>query len=212
MYKHKFLVATNLITDPVFAQSVVFLFRHNHKGADGVIVNAEEIGQVGLGSMDLLAQLPPTFNQVKDMMQQGKLKSVPLYQGGPCRTPGIYFLHGYADLLDLPDEKPEYDLGIPASFDADKSKHQMYVMDGLYFGTPVHFIHLVENGRMGENKFRFFSGSAGWGPGQLEEEIKGGAWTVHDATPELFFDRDALNKLSGKGQSFLDRFCKPSLN
>jgi len=146
------------------------------------------------------------------MILNGKLQSVPLFLGGPCQTPGIYFLHGYEEFLNIlegPQEESEYDLGIPASFnlfgdDEDKPAYQdsparkMVVMDGLYFGTPYTFGHIIEAGKLEENKFRFFTGQASWGPGQLEHEVSGGAWTVMDATGDLIFDVDAVRKLASQ--------------
>jgi len=39
----------------------------------------------------------------------------------------------------------------------------------------------------GEAQLRMFIGYAGWGPGQLEEEIKAGAWILTDVTDALIF-------------------------
>jgi putative transcriptional regulator len=43
-------------------------------------------------------------------------------------------------------------------------------------------------------KFRVFLGYAGWGPGQLRQELIQGAWLVAPVTPEFVFDapRDTL--------------------
>jgi putative transcriptional regulator len=38
--------------------------------------------------------------------------------------------------------------------------------------------------------FRAFLGYAGWGGGQLEDEIKSGAWSIVRATPKTIFDED----------------------
>jgi len=210
MYKNKLLIANPVIQDPIFAGSVIFLFGHSKKGAEGVILNSKEVGKVGFGQMqDLFNAAPGSFNETKDMILNGKLQSVPLFLGGPCQTPGIYFLHGYEEFLNIlegPEEKSEFDLGIPASFNLfgeddqpaykDNVASRMVVMDGLYFGTPYTFGHIIEAGKLQENKFRFFTGQSGWGPGQLEHEIAHGAWTVMDATGDLIFDAKAINKLA----------------
>jgi putative transcriptional regulator len=41
------------------------------------------------------------------------------------------------------------------------------------------------------SRTRFLLGYAGWGPGQLAEEIARGSWLHADATPELIFDTPA---------------------
>ena len=38
---------------------------------------------------------------------------------------------------------------------------------------------------------RIFIGISGWGVGQLEREIKGGGWVVHDFSP-LYFNHENL--------------------
>ncbi len=42
-----------------------------------------------------------------------------------------------------------------------------------------------------ENRIRFIVGYAGWGPGQLEQEIAEGAWLTGALHPELVFDYPA---------------------
>jgi len=47
-------------------------------------------------------------------------------------------------------------------------------------GTNLDFIQ--------RSQFKFFAGYAGWAPGQLDNEMKQGAWLTHPATVELVFD------------------------
>lgn len=213
MYKHKLLIANPMISDPVFAGSVIFLFTHSKKGAQGVILNSKEIGKIGFGQMkDIFNAAPGTFAEAKDMMLNGKLETVPLFLGGPCQTPGLFFLHGHEEFLNVHESQEqgsEYDLGIPSSFnlfgeDEEKPAYQddvptpfaqMNVTEGLYFGSPYTFGHLIEAGKLDENKFRFFTGLSAWSAGQLEYEIENGAWTVVDSTPDVFFNPEELNRL-----------------
>ncbi len=44
--------------------------------------------------------------------------------------------------------------------------------------------------RSAPSKFRAYLGYAGWGAGQLEDEIKLGAWSIVRATPKMIFDED----------------------
>lgn len=219
MYKHKLLIANSMIDDPVFSGSVVFLFEHTKKGAQGVILNSKEVGTVGFGQMqDLFNAGPDTFSEAKKLILDGTLQSVPLFMGGPVHTPGIFFLHGYEEFLNVhegQEQGSEYDLGIPASFslfedEADKSYQddvssplaKLIVTEGLYFGSPLTFGNLIEAGKLHENKFRFFTGLSTWSAGQLEHEVQNGAWTIFEPTPDLFFDVEQLEKLA---QSVADK-------
>lgn len=224
MYKNKILIADPAITDPFFSQSVVFLFKHTPKGAEGVILNSpREVGTVGFAEISKFLEKSPTFEDFKNSVKD--MKSVPLFAGGPVRTPGIYFVHGYEEFSELAipeqeEEKPEFDLGIPTSFGENEygdDPHQEFakklkIIDGIYFGTPATFGHIIESGKIEEGKFRFYTGMSSWGPGQLEREIAGGAWKIQDIDAEMFFNVKALNTLAGKvDRPSYDRF-KPSLN
>jgi putative transcriptional regulator len=42
--------------------------------------------------------------------------------------------------------------------------------------------------RLDSSKFRVYLGYAGWAPGQLETEIRLGAWSVLEDRPQIVFD------------------------
>lgn len=100
----------------------------------------------------------------------------PVYQGGPCNAPGLFLLHGHKDWL-------------PEENDADGP--QPRVAAGIYLGD-ADSLDRVRQPDAGEDlRFRVFKGYAGWGEGQLENELLQGAWAVLPADSELLFDTDA---------------------
>ena len=87
----------------------------------------------------------------------------PVYHGGPVSGP-LLAVH---TLIHLSDVK---------------------VMSGLYCSMDrdkIEQIVLQEN-----EPFRFFVGSAGWAPGQLENEIREGSWLVLPATVDHILHGD----------------------
>ena len=42
----------------------------------------------------------------------------------------------------------------------------------------------------GTEAFRAYVGYSGWGPGQLEQEMKTGAWIILPADPTIVFEKD----------------------
>lgn len=83
-----------------------------------------------------------------------------LHLGGPVFGP-LFALHGLRELRDFE------------------------VVPGVYFATTKETLdQLVETE---ESDFRFFVGNAGWGAGQLAQEIHEGCWYLAEATSELVF-------------------------
>ena len=89
-----------------------------------------------------------------------------LYLGGPVSGP-LMALHTVAALGDLE------------------------VLPGLFFSTQKE--HLEELVKRDEAQSRVFVGHSGWGGGQLETELRQGAWLTMPATlEEVFFDETQL--------------------
>ena len=61
----------------------------------------------------------------------------------------------------------------------------MRVTDGVAVSRSREALTRMCNG--GEESLRLLVGYAGWGPGQLENEIATGSWIVGEASPEMVF-------------------------
>jgi putative transcriptional regulator len=60
------------------------------------------------------------------------------------------------------------------------------VVDGVYLSTSPDLLrHLIETGA---GRTRVLTGYAGWGPGQLDDELAASAWLTSDVEPDLIFD------------------------
>lgn len=92
----------------------------------------------------------------------------PVYMGGP-----VGITAGQA-LLRLPAE-------------TDDASH---VLGDVYVTASKKLIEKSVTSRAGPSKFRLFLGYAGWAPGQLEAEIKLGAWSLLKGHSKILFDDD----------------------
>lgn len=94
------------------------------------------------------------------------LKDQPLFLGGPVQPQAMSYLH--ADIF-LPDASVLPNLNLNHSLD-----------------------DLVELGSSFSptKKLKVFAGYAGWSPGQLDDEMKRGAWLTHPASVELVFGEE----------------------
>lgn len=79
--------------------------------------------------------------------------------------------------------------------------HTREVEEGLSVTSSVDVLQAILLGK-GPSKYRFYLGYAGWGPKQLVEEIKTGAWINVPFSVDLVFDtpvsdlwREALSRL-----------------
>src|SRR5437868_4775974 len=92
----------------------------------------------------------------------------PAYMGGPVATTAVQVL------LRLPDK-------------TDEATH---VMADIFVTGGKELIEKSIAARLDSSKFRVYLGYAGWAPGQLEAEIRLGAWFVVNRDPKIVFDGD----------------------
>ncbi len=119
---------------------------------------------------------------------------VNIYLGGPVETQRMLIVHQVSG-FDLKAE------AIPP---------------GVFLGADLELLtHLLES----DETFRVFRGYAGWGRGQLDMEIREGAWLTTEATLETLFAKDtddlwqaALREVGGVHGIWADLPPKPELN
>lgn len=94
------------------------------------------------------------------------LKEEPLFLGGPVQPTALSFLHSDSFLVDA------------------------NVMPNLSLGHSLDTLMDMGESFSATRKIKLFAGYAGWGPGQLEDEMKRKAWLTHPATLDLVFGGD----------------------
>lgn len=65
-----------------------------------------------------------------------------------------------------------------------------HVFDGVYLGGDITSLERVLTTPVGTETFRAYIGYSGWGPGQLENEMKTGSWITLPADSAVVFEKD----------------------
>lgn len=154
------LVATDELSDPRFARSVIYMIQHDSNGAMGLVIN-RPMGTVPLAKLlDELGQ-----------DSKGVSGDIRLHYGGPV-DPGRGFTLHTSDY---------------------SGKGTEVVEDGIAVTAQPEILRAIGIGK-GPRLALLAVGYAGWSPGQLEAEIKAGAWISVPADEALLFDEDYATK------------------
>jgi putative transcriptional regulator len=122
----------------------------------------------------------------------------PLYWGGPCQNDTLHCIHNVGT-------------HIPGAAE---------ITDGVFWGGDFEAIRdLIIAGAAVPNDFRFFIGYAGWGEGQLDDEIEEKSWILSESSPDAVFMDSAKNfwtrtlkNMGGEYRVLADTPEHPSLN
>lgn len=180
------LLASPSLGDPNFEKTVVLLGHHDDEGALGWIINGTTLMTVEelLRSSGMLS---PALRRRRDQGQLGPGLTRPAQLGGPVDPVTGWILFRHTEFA--PDNVITLGSGLGVTGDAAA-------------------LTAVINGE-GPDDFRLLVGYSGWGPGQLEDELREGAWLPAPADallPALVFEtpneriwEEAYRRLVGTG-------------
>jgi putative transcriptional regulator len=152
------LLAAPPLADPNFERSVVLLSAHGPEGAFGWVLN----GQEAMPLSELLVRADVTLpSEARDVPGVARI-------GGPVSQDQVWLLYPTGTL--------------PVELEG-----QLEVAQGIMASASRKVLEVVAAGRIPDGLVTLV-GYAGWGPGQLENEIKTGAWLPTDVTAEVVFD------------------------
>ncbi len=180
----KLIVASTLVSEPIFARGVCLMMHHDAEGAIGVMLNrpifphptdllkllgGDEDSKTGEDSARERPGNPASGDRLQQLVGAatgstptlGAMGSV--HFGGPLSGP-VLALHGSADLAEA------------------------QTGDGIYVAAQRN--HLEQLVRERQGVYRLIVGHAGWSAGQLDAEIDAGFWHLLPATAETVFSRD----------------------
>jgi len=162
------LLAMPSIGDTRFERSLIYICAHSKDGAMGIVVNksADEI------------TFPELLERLHILPEENRINVPPATQdiqvhfGGPVETGRGFVLHSadyFSDDATLPIDE---NTGLTATLD---------VLRAIAKGD-------------GPRRSMLALGYAGWGPGQLEQEIQSNGWLNCDSDEQLLFGTDLGGK------------------
>lgn len=158
------LIAAPPLGDPNFDRSVVLLASHDAEGAFGWIINGEPLISIA----ELLEQ---AGIEVEPSAKVPACLRDPVRRGGPVAVEQVWLV--YPTGASLP--------GVGG---------QMEVAPGISATASREFLQKLASG-LDVPGLRAFAGYAGWGGGQLESEIKAGAWLPGEPHVDLVFETES---------------------
>jgi putative transcriptional regulator len=102
---------------------------------------------------------------------------------------------------------------------AQEPTNTHHVFDGVYLGGDMGALEQVLTMPSDTDAFRAYVGYSGWGPGQLENEMKTGSWITLPADPTVVFEKEPtrvwpeiLQSLGDPYAVYAEMPVDPSLN
>jgi putative transcriptional regulator len=161
-FRASLLLSMPQLQDPNFARTVVLLCDYGPEGAFGLVLNRPT--EMPASEM---VRLDPPVAGANDM---------PLWIGGPVEPQRGWILLG-----DDPSAPPA-----PRGVTMPQGEFK-FIRDGLYLSTSVTILREVLEASPAP-RARVLAGYAGWGPGQLDDELAQSAWLLADIDLDIVFD------------------------
>lgn len=182
----RLLIASPYLTDGNFMRSVIFMIRHDVEGAFGLAINR------------------PTGRRFRDLVELSSSDGRPrdddqIYRGGPVEGPllALHDLPGIGEPcgpFDPTGELLSPDLSISQWVKTTVHDHpaEPWGSMSIELGNPPAWItgdddHLRILLKRPDARVRYVVDYSGWGPGQLDEELRVGGWLAGEADPEIIF-------------------------
>ncbi|MCS7013669.1 MAG: YqgE/AlgH family protein [Chloroherpetonaceae bacterium] len=117
------------------------------------------------GTFGLILNRPLDL-RLEDVIEDFGEWDAPLWLGGPVQTNTLHVIHRLGDRIEGSQE----------------------VIDGVFWGGDYEEIReLVRLKTVSTAELKFFLGYSGWGPGQLDDEMRSGSWYLSKATAQTVF-------------------------
>ena len=168
------LIAMPSMEDPNFSRTVTLICEHSQDGAMGIIINQPTQIRVNelLGSLETTTSTnsgpndgPGNGNDAQVSTEKTQQNHSPVFAGGPVQIDRGFILH-----------------------DSDKQWESTHMIDNdLCLTTSEDILIAISQGKGPENALVAL-GYAGWGAGQLEQELSQNSWLTVPYEADIIFN------------------------
>lgn len=161
------LIAMPGMGDPRFERAVIYMCAHSAEGAMGIRINQAAPRLTFTEVLTRLHLMPEG-----DIEMPQTASEVTVHRGGPVETGRGFVLHSADYMIDKSTLVIDHDVCLTATLD---------------------ILRAIASGH-GPKKALLALGYAGWGPGQLEEEMRANGWLTCPARSDIVFGHDLDDK------------------
>lgn len=164
----QFLIATPVLQDERFHETVIYMCVHDEEQAMGIVINKPR-SDLNITTMLSQAGILSTDDDQDGQASTPPYQNIPVLDGGPLEGERGFVLHS-RDFFDK-------DISLPLSPTLALSTNKT-VLEALVCDNAPKKIALA-------------LGYAGWDAGQLEFEIKNNSWITAPAVEDMIFDHQS---------------------
>lgn len=165
------LLAMPHLLDPNFARAVVLMIEHDDEGSFGLVINQP----TEIGTEQLFGSLEVTWRGSSEAL---------VWRGGPVMPSVCWVLH--EPCAELPASHAVSAAERPSLASLEGGGTLEVAPDIMLSSGSLDVLRTVATTPPGQ--LRIVLGYAGWGAGQLAQEMAQGSWLHADASPDLVFE------------------------
>jgi len=188
--ENQFLIAMPSLANDYFNKTVTYICEHNDQGAMGLIINMP----VNITLHDLLKQIEENDREERNKSVANQATDDASEQSVEHTSMSEIDNNSDNILVDISLEQPVLSGG-PISQNRGFVLHQtqpgwkssLALSEDIMITTSKDILMALGTDKAPE-QFMVTLGYAGWGPGQLEAELKSNAWLTIDADSDILFN------------------------
>jgi putative transcriptional regulator len=179
--ENQFLIAMPSLGDPYFNKTVTYICEHNEEGAMGLIINLP----VNITLSDLLKQIDPEEEDEKSDQVSDKSKTNSASIG--LADNSLTDITNSLEQLVLTGGPIAQQRGFVLHSSQTGWSSSLVLSKELMITTSKDILMALGTEKAPE-QFMVTLGYAGWGPGQLEQELQANSWLTTPADSDILFN------------------------